>query len=112
MKVFYHGCAQLPDVTSESPVERSEDEIVLLLHKLRGIGSFLGLELDARFVLQCMYEQGAIHTELLDRESRSLEYCTLTIPLAEQCVRAACHGQPVKRVAQEAFVEWQHEQLA
>jgi|SRR5581483_3151623 len=112
MRVFYHGCAHLPDVPAESPVERNEQEVLVLLNKLRGNGSFLGLELDDCFVLQFMYEQGAIHAEVLNRKSRSLEFCTLSVPLAEDSIRAASRGRPIKTVTEGARIEWRHERLA
>jgi hypothetical protein len=112
MRAFYHGCGQLADVPSDSSVEVTQEQALLMLRSLRGTGSFLGLQLEGDFVLQFRYERGAIHTEILNRKLRFVESCTLSFPLAEDSIRAASCGKPIKQVAEEAYLKWQHDQLA
>lgn len=112
MRVFYHLCGKRSDVPSDSPVEASEREALILLNGLRGQNAFLGLELKDDYVLQFMYQQGAFRTEILNRTLRSLEFCTLSLPLAEESIRAASRGQPIQQIAEDACLKWEHEELA
>jgi hypothetical protein len=102
----------VPDVPSDLPIERKEAEAALLLSKLHGTGAFLGVELDADRVLQFRREEGVFYTEILDKQSRSIEHCALNLPLAEQALRAAFRRENIKKVAGNAFIKWQHEQMA
>lgn len=111
MKVFHHGSYQQTDVPSSSAVEHSVEQTLRLFAGLREEGSCIGIELDDRHVMQMRREDGALRTEILDKASRTIEHCILSWPLAEEVICAAFSGSDFRRVTQESFIQWQHENL-
>lgn len=88
------------------PVEMDHRVASRILHSLSGESSFLGVELGGGVVLQFMYEQGAIWTELLYPEERRFEGCTITPPMADIVLSAAYQGIDIKTAMAEAGYSW------
>jgi hypothetical protein len=112
MRVFHHSSYQYADVDADAAVERSLEQALCLFAGIRREGSFLGICLDERHVLQFQYEQAAFRTEILDTQSRTVEHCMLSCPLAEEVIRQAYIGGDFRRVPSESFIRWQHESLS
>lgn len=105
------GCHGKSCVDADAPVERTLQETLRIFAGLHEPGSFLGIELDWRFVLQFAYEEGLIYTEILDTHTGTIEHCTLNVPLAEEVIRQAFNRGDIRAVPGQAFILWNREAL-
>ena len=87
------------------------EQALRLLAGIHGNGSFLGIVLAGRRVLQFRSEEGVLYTEVLDIEARTVEHCRLSMPLAEEVLRAAYAGADFQRIPSEFFIQWQQARL-
>jgi len=110
MKIFYQSYLD-GNVAAGAAVERLLEEVLGLFTRMDE-DDFLGIELDGQHVLQFRCEEQLIYTEVLDTRSRTIEFCVLPRPLAEEVIRKAYSGDDFRKLPTESLIEWQHEKLA
>jgi hypothetical protein len=112
MQIFFGRAFGRTDVSPSEPVDLGVGEMLEIFRSLDGSRGFLGIILEARFVLQLFPEKsGKIRVELLDQSEPGFDWCIVGREFAEALIDDAGNGQDVFGIARKSMPGWQHMNL-
>jgi hypothetical protein len=112
MNIFYGSSRGRADVAGDAAVPATLDTALEVFRALDQRSGFMGINLDARFVVQFALEKGdRVRVELLDTSRPAFDGCVADTEFAESLIRAAAAGQDVFGMARGSKYEWEHTDL-
>ncbi len=112
MKVFYYDSETGENIPSSQPVEMDYPRVYRLLARLVRAGSFLGVVLDERRVLQIYQEKsGDTNLEILHQEKMEILSVMVNAPIAEVAIKAVYAEKDIVKELGIFPLEWSRSTL-